>query len=245
MVILYIISILAVILVLFTGYILRVNANRPFFINEGIGSKIKLTSHELVEKLIKKNKLTNLAVTKLDASKTNYYSVKYNAIKLAPTTYHSYELSSLAISASCANEAKTSQKQTFLVLAKNFFDIICKVVATLFIPTALICAIIHTSNANIVYYYILLYSLIAYISSFIIEILILIFDLITVKKCNKDLKELEVFDDEEYKIVTSQIKAIYMLKFFEYTRFTFKFFTLASPDTIVYVRKQVAKSDDK
>lgn len=228
---LYLLSICMVIIMLVSGYLVGFRSSIIFDEAEDFSSN-NITSTDMAENLISKNNLLNVNITRLNSKKTNYYSASYNVIKLSPTVKDSTQLSALAISGFCANQARLSQKYSFLYLMKTVFSFISKLFPIIFIPLVLICAILSSSVNLGILTLLILIALIGTLISFIIQIIIFIFELKSTKRLIKDIASLNKLTEEELNTISTLLKGICKINFYKFTRLILKFLILISPDFI-------------
>lgn len=232
-ILLYTLCFLAVIIVLTIGY---------FFNNQAIvvvkkyqynQNKKGIGARELATKTFTKLKLTSTALVPLRAKKTNYFSTRYNAIKLSPETIYSPYLYDLAIFLRCANQAKKQQYNYISALLYNVLSFISKIISALFVPLVFIFAIINISfglenvakTATII-------TLICYVSFFLIKLLLYFITQSKTTKIKEDIKSLETFEDDEVTALQELIIALNKYEFFDFTRLSLGIFTLLSPATL-------------
>lgn len=230
--ILYLICIIAVILVLTAGYFVAHHKSSMFNSFKSKPSNSNCTSSELIECLIAKNKLINVNITSLNAKKTNYYSIKYNVIKLSPEVKDDTSITSLAIGSYLANQAKLGQKLTIIYFLKLFLSFICKIFSILFIPSVLICAIINASVSSTIPKTIIFILLICYTISFIIELILYALDLNSTNSIKEDISALGLLNETEITDIHKLNKVICQINFFDYTRTCLTFLKLLSLDNI-------------
>ena len=237
-IILYILCFLAVIGVLTVGY---------FFNNQAIAcvkkhqykqNKKGVGAKELADTTFKTYKLTNTALTTLRAKKTNYFSSRFNAIKLSPETIYSPYLYDLAIFLRCSNQAKKQQYNYISLMFFNAFYFVSKIVSALFVPIVFIFAIINISFgleklAKIV----TIIALICYVITFLVQLLLYFLIQSKTIKIKEDIKSLETFEDDEVSILHELTIALNKYEFFDYTRLSLGIFTLLNPATI-FERKE-------
>lgn len=229
---LYLISLGTVFLVLSTGYFVNYKGSNLLKLHSSSINSIEITGSKLSEMLIAKNKLLKIHITNLNSKHTNYFSLKYNVIKVSPEINSSTSLSALALSSYLANQARLGQKKTILYCLKLIISFITKLCSIVFIPVVLVCAIIYASHQSSIINMIILISLIAYSSSLIFQLIILCFELISTKKLNNDIASLKLFTNEELKQISTLTRAICTNRFFDYTKSSLFFFSLASPNLI-------------
>ncbi len=229
---LYIICIGMLFLVLATGYIVSGNCSKILNSNTNISNSNDITGKELTETLINKNSLLNINITNLNAKKTNYYSLKYNVIKVAPEINNSTSLTALAISSNLANDARLGQKRTLIYCLKLIVSFISKLCSIIFVPTVLICAIINASTTSNIPSIIIWITLILYASSLASKLTILCFEFISINKLTKDLESLRLFNKDEITTLKSLLHSLSRLDFWNYTIKSIAFFNLASPNLI-------------
>lgn len=227
---LYILSFVAVILVLCTGFFISQNAKIVIEKGSEEQNKSNTTGKELANKLISQNNLKNITTVNLKARHTNYYSLKYNVLKFDPEIANSTSFSALAVCAYHTNQAKIHQKHTIGGLIKNIFDFVFKAISFIFIPLVLICAIINNSSPTHFPMFLIILTLILYCVAFAIELIFFLCNFKNVKNCLNDLKSTNLFSDEELKILQENLKALNKIEFFNYTRWTLNFLWFISPD---------------
>lgn len=226
----YIFSIIALIIFPIIGYFCYFFNSKTEENNQTRKSNHDISGLELTQKLIALDKLKNVKITKLNNKKTNYYSSKYNVIKLNPFCYFSSELSSLAVCANCENQARLAQQKTLFFLTKTAISIIANIISAIFLPSLLILAIINTSNPSNINAMILLVFLICFTLSFIFQAIILVFELISTKKCKENLNKLNLFQKDELEFLSKQLTALSVYNFYKFTRMEFSFFNLLVPN---------------
>lgn len=229
---LYLISIMTVILVLSAGYFIAGQKSSIFNSFKSKQPKNVCTSTEIAECLIAKNQLININITSLNAKKTNYYSIKYNVIKLAPDVKEDTSLSSLATASYLSNQAKFGQRHTILYFIKLFFSFICKISSIIFFPSVLLCAIINASVKSSIPKTIILVLLTCYIISFIIQLIFLALEIDSTQVIKKDITNLQIFNESEIQDIHHLTKLLCLINFFNYTRLSLAFLQLLSLDNI-------------
>lgn len=227
---LYILSFVAVVLVLCTGFFIGQNSKNATIKGNSEPSESNLTGKELANKLISQNGLKNIAAVNLKARHTNYYSKKYNVLKFDPEIANSTSISALAVCAYHTNQAKNYQNHTILCLIKSIFDFIFKVISFIFIPLVLICAIASNSSPTHSVMILLIITLILYCVAFVIELIFFLCNFKSVKNCLNDLKLTNIFSDEELKLLHENLKALNKIDLFNYTRWSLNFLWFISPD---------------
>ncbi len=232
-IILYIIAFLLIIAVLGFGVLLNSQARVCYEAHKSETNSKGMTSKEFANKLFEHNKLRNIALTSLKAKKTNYYSAKYNVIKLAPEVASSSFLFDLAICAKCTNKA-TKQQYNYISSALKFiFDSLLKFIYTAFIPVVLISAILNISfNLEKVSFLITLISIICLTLAFITHLIMHFFEQSSVKKITQNLKNTKLLEENELKTLEIFLLALNKFEFFTQTRLTIRLFTFMSPGTI-------------
>ena len=228
--VLYLLSLCSVILTLTIGYFVGYKASVRFYNNNDHSRH--LTASMLAEKLINKNNLLNVNITKLNSSKTNYYSTKYNEIKLSPEVKDSTNLSALAISANCANQARLNQKLSIPHFLKLSFSFISKIIPIIFIPLVLVCAIINVSSTSSIPTLLILIGLIGNTCSVLIQTIIFFFELKSTKHLSKDINSLEELNSQEKERITKLLSELCIINFYDFTRLNLKFLNLLSPDRV-------------
>lgn len=229
--ILYIISICSLILVLFLGCFIGFSDTQDIN-NHSQYTQTKITAIELAERLIKKNNLLNINIVSLKSKITNYYSFHYNVIKLSPNVIYSSLLQSLAISAHCVKDAKQGQKRTGLYMLKKSLIYISKVFTLIFVPIVLIFAIINASSSSKIPAIIILATCIGYLLALIIQLILLATELKSIKSIINDVKTLDLLNSDELSIFDSFCKSICKINFYNHTKLSLNFFSLASPNTL-------------
>lgn len=228
----YIICLITIFLVTEIGALLKISSQKRFHNDEGIGSKKQVIGINLVNKLIEQCSLKNVKISKLNASKTNYYSFKYNVIKLAPVTYYSYEFSQLSIVSHCFRQAKFAQKHTFFSMIYIFLHKLSKITACMILPIILIFSII-TSIVNANYCkWIIFVAIMVYLLFSLIEFSLFFIKKIRTKYLLTDLRKINLFDNDELEIMEKQLKSIANLEFYEFSSSTLFIFKLFNPDII-------------
>ena len=232
-ILLYILCFCAVIAVLIVGYFLNNQAIACVKKYQYKQNKKGFGAKELADTTFKAYKLTNTALTTLRAKKTNYFSSRYNAIKLSPETIYSPYLFDLAIFLKCSNQAKKQQYNYISSMLYNIVTIISKAVSALFVPVVFIFAIINISFglehlANIA----TIVALICFVITFLIQLSLYFIIQSKTKQIKDDIKSLQTFEDDEISILYDLIIALNKYDFFDYTRLSLGIFTLLNPATI-------------
>lgn len=227
---LYILSFIAVIFVLCTGFFVSKNAKVVIEKDSEKQNESNLTGKELANKLILQNGLKNITAVNLKARHTNYYSLKYNVLKFDPEIANSTSYSALAVCAYHTNQAKNHQNHTIISLIKTIFDLIFKVISFVFIPLVLICAIVNNSSPTHSPMFLVILTLILYCVAFAIEFIFFLCNFKNVKNCLNDLKNIKLFSDAELETLSANLKALNKIEFFNYTRWTLNFLWFISPD---------------
>lgn len=234
-VVLYILCICAIFANFIVGTSLKNYALKLFKQTEGMYSNKKITGNELILTLNKHTQLKNLKLTKLKARKTNYYSFKYNVIKLSPVTFASYELSQLSISANCFMQAKLAQHHTIFYMFKLFFIFVSKIISAIFLPLFLICAIINKNASTHTAYFLILFSLIAFVLCMLIQLVDFLINIISSKKILGIIKSTNKFSVTELEIMQKQLTAVCKILYYDYSRYTILLFHLISPDALIQI----------
>lgn len=234
-ILIYILSIIAIILFPMIGYFLYI-----IFLNKSNSSKFTANSfcvsgNELIENLAKKHKLSNLKTVKLDAKKTNYFYPKYNVIKLSPETYYASDTKSLANCIFYENQARLCQQKTLLYLLKTALNFTANLLSAIFIPAILILSIINTTNPSATIQLIMLIFLICYAVSFVLQIIMLLCDIISLKKYKPELKNLNIFSEDEIIELAKNLNQICFYNFYKNTRKVYVFLALTNPDNILRI----------
>ena len=231
-ILLYCLCIASLVTVLSCGYYFNVLAKKqitPYLEKEN--SKGLLVK-EFAYLMFNHYKLRNIDITTLHAKKTNFYSIKYNVIKLSPEVTHSKTLTDIALCTKCITQAKNQQYHYLISTLNLIFSVISKFITILLIPIILICAILNISFELSSFSYILtLITLICYVSIFIIQLIIHFIKQNSIKKTYNSLKKLETFNENEITSIINILVALNNQDFFLYTRYTLKFISLASPTT--------------
>jgi len=232
-IILYIISFLLIIAVLGFGVLINSQARVCFHGHKDEQNSKGLMGKEFSEKLFAHNKLRNISFVTLNAKKTNYYSAKYNVIKVAPGVAESSFLFDLALCAKCTNQATKQQYNYITATLKLLLSAFVKFMYIAFIPIVLICSILNiTLGLEKISFIIVLVSIICYALAFIIQIIMHFIDQSTVNKITKNIEKLELFDEKELKTLEILISTLNKFEFFETTRLSLRLFTFMSPGTI-------------
>lgn len=233
LIILYIIAILLVFAVLAIGYLLNGQARICFNTHKNETNSKGLTSNEFAEHLFKHNKLRNISLITLRAKKTNYYSAKYNVIKVTPEVANSIYLFDLAICAKCTNKAIKQQYNYISSTIKMIANLFTKIISFIFIPVVLIAAILNISfgleNAS---FLITLITIILYLLAFVIQLILHCIEQSSVKKNISNIKNAKILEDAELKTLEYYLIALNKFEFFDWTRISIKIFTFLSPATI-------------
>lgn len=237
-IIIYLLCFFAMLAVYCTGTFLRSSAMNLLSRTKGKFSSNLIIGGELLLALSKQAKLKNLTIIKLKAKKTNYYSFKYNVIKLSPVTHASYELSQLSIVSHCYGQAKLSQNHSLFYMFRLFFNFVSKLVSALFLPILLICAIINVKSESAVLRTILLITMLLFLVCFIIQLLDYLINVLTAKKIVSDLKSTNLLTESEIEIMSEQLRSICKIVFYDYSRFVFVFLKLASPDILFQINSE-------
>ena len=233
-IILYILSFFAILIVLTVGYFMNKQSVACFKHYQNKENKKGIISKELALQLFKQNRLKGTALTTLKAKKSNYFSAKYNVIKLSPETINSPYLFDLAICAKCANHAKTQQYKYISSALKYIVSIISKFISIMIIPIILISSILNISGGlNKIAFTISLIALIIYVVMFIIEYILYISNQLSSQKISLDLENTGFFDHEETTALLDLITALNKFDFFSFTRLCFNMFLFTNPAYVV------------
>ena len=233
-IILYLLCFFAVIGVLAVGYVLNNQANACVVKHQYKQNKKGIGPMELSPILFEKNKTPNTVLVALNAKKTNYFSSSFNAIKLSPETIYSPYLFDLAIFIRCSNQAKKQQYNYITATLYKIMSIISKLVFVLFVPIVFIAAILNISfglekTAKII----TIISLLCYIVVFLIQLILHFIVQSKVKYIKDDIKNLEIFEEDEINILLSLVSSLNKYEFFDITRFSLGVFALLNPATIM------------
>lgn len=226
---LYIFSIIALIIFPTIGYFCYWAYSKKINLDD-LSTKNALNGREFTEKLIELDNLKNVKISKLNNKKTNYYSSKYNVIKLSPENYTSNQLSAIAVCTNCENQARLAQQKTLFFLTKTAISIISNIISAIFLPSLLILAIINTSSPSNINAIILFVFLICFTLSFIFQAIILVFELISTKKCKENLEKINLFQKDELEFLNKRLTALTVYSFYKFTRMEFSFFNLLVPN---------------
>ena len=233
-IILYFIAALLIIAVLAIGFLLNNQARACFSAHKNETHSKGLLAKDFAEKLFAHNKLRNITLINLRAKKTNYYSAKYNVIKVLPEVASSSYLFDLAICAKCTNQA-TKQQYNYISSTLTFITtIFTKIVSMLFIPTILISAILNIGfELEKASYIITLTSIICYLIAFILQFVLFFIEQASVKKVVSNIKKAELLEENELKTLEYLLGVLNKFEFFDWTRLSLKIFTLLNPATIL------------
>lgn len=232
-IILYLLCFFAVIGVLTIGYFLNNQAITCVKKNQYKQNKKGLGAKELADTTFKTYKLTSTALTTLRAKKTNYFSSRFNAIKLSPETIYSPYLYDLAIFFKCSNQAKKQQYNYISTILYNGFYFISKLISMLFVPTVFIFAIVNISfGLESLAKIVTIVALICYVATFLIQLLLYFLIQSKTSKIKEDIKSLNIFEDDEISTLHEIIIALNKYELFDYTRLSLGIFYLLNPATI-------------
>ena len=232
-IILYTLDFLIIIAVLCIGFFINNNAVSFFDKHKDLENSKQITASEFSNLLFAYNKLKNINLITLRSKKTNYYSAKYNVIKVAPEVANSIFLFDLAICARCTHQATRQQYNYISSALKLIFDTLAKIVSILLIPITLICAILNISfGLEKISFIISLSFLICYVFVFVIQLVLFFVSQSTTKQIVSNIEKMQILNDSDLKIIDDSLKAINKFNFFNFTRLSLKIFELASPATI-------------
>ena len=234
LIILYIISFFATIAVLATGYFINMNARNCFEKLKGFENIKGINAKDFSYIFFRHNKLKNIELLTLRAKKTNYYSPKYNVIKISPEIVTSTFLFDIAICAKCANQAKKQQCYYISATLRLIVSMLCNIISVLFVPTILICAILNISlGLERVALTISLIDIICYLLAFLTQIIFYLIDKSSTKHIVSDIQKLNLFEESELKTLASLIETLNKFDFFSYTRLSIKIFSYLNPATFI------------
>lgn len=232
----YILSFVLILFAIISGYVLKIKAQKVFSETEAVGSEKEITGEILTKTLAKNNNL-NTTIAKINTNKTNYYSFKYNVIKLSSNTLYSYEFSQLAICAFCTKQALFAKNNGFLYVVNIALNFLAKLLTIIFIPTLLVCSILNISfNLNKISFLILTISAVCFAVCIVFELIKLLFQLISTKKFISNIKKTNFFSEKELNILKNQMQAIYKLSYADFTTYSLSFFKLLNPDILFNVK---------
>ena len=232
-ILLYLPCFFAVIAVLSIGYLINNQAINCVKKHQYKQNKKETFAKELSVKLFEQYKLTNTGIVTLNTKKTNYFSARYNVIKLSSDATYSPYLFNLAMFIKCAKQAKRQQYNYISTLLYTVMSFISKIVSALFVPIVFVSAIMnisfgHESIAKII----TIVALICYVSTFLIQLILYFVTQSTSYSIKDDIKNLEIFEDDEITALYELIISLNKFNFFDYTRLSIGIFTLLNPATI-------------
>ena len=233
LIILYVIALLLIFTVLAIGYFFNGQARICFNTHKEERNSNGIASKEFAEQLFEHNKLRNISLISLRAKKTNYYSSKYNVIKLAPEVANSDYLFDLAICAKCTNKATKQQYNYISSTLKMIANLFSKFISISFIPIVFIAAILNISfGLETASYLTTLIAIILYFIAFATELTLHFIEQVSVKKNISNIKDAKILEESELKTLEYFLSALNKFDFFDWTRLSIKIFTFLSPATI-------------
>ena len=229
----YIISFVCLFLELLTGFIV---GKTSFYNNnkdDENEEKNRLNGKELTNQLISFYKLKNVKIARLNTNKTNYYSSKYNAIKLSPSSLDETDLSNQATCVYVTNQAKFVQDHTLLHILSTALSFLSKIFLVSFIPITLIFSIINISKQNLNFpAIVILVSLTCFVFAFIFASIKFLIKILFTKNCLKKVKTTNLFDDKDFEILKKELLNLDKEDYINFLYTSLAFFKLFSPDFI-------------
>lgn len=232
-ILLYLLCFFAVIAVLCVGYLLNNQAVTCVKKYQYKQNKKETFAKEISTKLFEQYKLTNTGIVTLNTKKTNYFSARYNVIKLSPDAIYSPYLYNLAVFIKCAKQAKRQQYNYITTLLYSVMTFISKLVSALFVPVVFVSAILNISfGYENIAKIITIVALICYVATFLIQLILYFITQSTSHSIKDDIKNLELFEEDEITALYELIISLNKFDFFDYTRLSLGIFTLLNPATI-------------
>ena len=232
-ILLYLLCFFAVIAVLCVGYLLNNQAVTCVKKYQYKQNKKETFAKEISTKLFEQYKLTNTGIVTLNTKKTNYFSARYNVIKLSPDAIYSPYLYNLAVFIKCAKQAKRQQYNYITTLVYSVMTFISKLVSALFVPVVFVSAILNISfGYENIAKIITIVALICYVATFLIQLILYFITQSTSHSIKDNIKNLELFEEDEVTALYELIISLNKFDFFDYTRLSLGIFTLLNPATI-------------
>lgn len=233
-ILLYILCIVSVLAILTIGFVLN-NHAQICINNYGTKENSKgITAKEFTNLMFQQNKLKNIDISSLKSKKTNYYSAKYNVIKLSPEIIYSANFYNIAICAKCTNHA-TKQQYTYISATLcTIFSVIAKIISLLFVPIVFICAILNISFRFEKFAYVTtIIALVCYVIMFLVQLIIYFLNQLSTKQTKIEIEKLGIFEDSDIKNIHLLHKALNKTEFFSFTRLSLSFLSLLNPATLL------------
>ena len=233
-IVLYIISFVVIVLNICLGYAFGNKANNVFETNSTHKLKSEITCENLIMLLLQNYNLSSFtAIVRQKSKKNNYFSLCFNAIKLSPTILDSTSVFSLSYGTLLSFKADYLKTNPICSFSKVILTSISRFIFVLFIPIILICSILNIIfGISKISFLIFLIFLCLYSAFLIIDILVYLLNISKINKIVTSLKVLNLFSDEDLKIIKLHIIACYKLDFFNDSATTFNFTKLLSPEII-------------
>ena len=133
----------------------------------------------------------------------------------------------------CAKQAKRQQYNYITTLLYSVMTFISKLVSALFVPVVFVSAILNISfGYENIAKIITIVALICYVATFLIQLILYFITQSTSHSIKDNIKNLELFEEDEVTALYELIISLNKFDFFDYTRLSLGIFTLLNPATI-------------
>lgn len=237
-ILIYISCLVALFVALLVGFILSRHIDFAMEESKNQILSSNLSGEELTKILIDLYNLKNVKIIKLNAKKTNYYSSKYNVIKLSERSLDGNDLNSLTTCASVANKARFVQHHTFSFLLDTALTFLSKLFFVSFIPLILVFSILNANTPKIKAWKIAMFVLLICFSfAFLFSIIKYFIKKAHINSCINKIKEAKIFIPKESEELKLELQNLNNLELFNSLQQSLAFFKLFSPDFVFHVKK--------
>lgn len=232
-IIIYIFCFVSLFAQLLAGFIAGKTISDSKIKDEDDNQKNRLTGKELTDKLSNFYKLKNVKIARLNSKKTNYYSSKYNAIKLSPSSLDETDLSNQTTCVYVTNQACFAQNHTLLYILDTALSLLSKIFLVSFIPITLIFSIINVSKQNLTYPTTVIFiALICFVFAFVYASIRFLIKTLFTKNCLKKIKTTNLFDEKDFENLKIKLFNLEKKDYMNFLYTSLAFFKLFSPDFI-------------
>ena len=193
-------------------------------------TELGATSQQLAEALLSANKTEAVNVVKFNGRLTNFYSSKFNVIKLSSEIYFSNSFSSICLAAYLSAQAHLASYGNLFIRTKWFFKPLSMIIASLLIPVILVTAIMQSTNTLPEIAFIAAVSTFScFVLCVALKLIMLFVESKTIKKALELLKISNALNANELKLAENHLKSIIISNFAQYFACLFAFIKLLVP----------------
>ena len=230
-IIIYVIAAALLLFAIIFSNILKTKADFVFGNLSDFSPEINISSGDYAKHILKDIENTkSVKVVKFDGKKTNFYSSKYNVIKLSTEKSTSKLLNDLCLSAFLSTEAHLANFGKIFFKTKWLTKPIISAIYYMFLPLIFICAILNISSSlTNVSFYVSILALSLFILAFVFNLIFLAIEKKATKKTLEFFKKTNALNEDELKMAAESLNSIVYQNFVENTSNIFGIFKLMVP----------------